>query len=121
VPALFITNEKGAIQSNAGVVGFNEDTHYAQAHREQCEDIQAAFGLKNAIIGKPMQIDMPFICEERIVDWEIQAYPNDLGDLTDDLGQQQFHALLVVFARKLRTKRKTTGGFRVVGGAEMED
>ena len=35
-------------------------------------------GMKSTIFGKPMEIVMPFVCEERIVDWEIQAYPNDL-------------------------------------------
>ena len=113
----FFIDEGRVIASNAGVEGFNKNTHQAQAFKDNCESIHASFGMKNTIFGKPMEIEMPFDCEERIVDWEIQAYPNDLGTLTDDLGGEQFHAVLVVYARKLRTKRKTHGGFRVIGAA----
>lgn len=120
VPPFFV-DEGRVIASNAGVAGFNQNTHQAQAFKDQCEVIHESNGMKNTIFGKPMEIAMPFVCEERIVDWEIQAYRNELGNLTDDLGQEQFHAVLVVIARKLRNKRKTTGGFRVIGGAGIND
>jgi hypothetical protein len=74
-------------------------------------------GFNQPLFGdNPMNVVLPFACEERLVSWELQAYANDLGDLTDNCGGQQFHGILVVILRKLGTKRKTAGGFRVVGG-----
>jgi hypothetical protein len=114
----FFPDERRVIQSNEGVDGFNHNTHQAQSFKDQCERIVSAHGMM-AIYGRPMEISMPFVCEERLVEWEIQAYVNDLGTLTDDLGGEQFHAVLSIVARKLRTKRKTEGRFRVVGGGSM--
>jgi hypothetical protein len=93
------------------------NTYQAQAYRDRCEGIVTKFNNPSSIFGKPMVIDLPFACEEHIVDWEIQAYLNDLGTLTDDLGDQRFNTVLTVFLRKLKTKRKTTGGLHVIGGA----
>ncbi len=114
VPFKFIDEER-VLDSNSDKKDFNVNTYQAQAYKDMCEGIMAKFGKTNSIFGKPMVIDLPFVCEQRIVEWEVQAYPNDLGTLTDDLGGQQFHAVLSVILRKLKTKRKTTGGFRVIG------
>lgn len=121
VPSFFVDEDRVYV-ANEDVDGFNEDTYQAQAFKDRCENINTIFGMKNAIYGNPMSIDMPFICEERIVEWEIQGHVNTLGKLTNDLGSTQFHAILSVTVRKLPTKRKTTGGFRVVvaGGNENE-
>ncbi len=63
-----------------------------------------------------MSMALPFGCEERIVEWEVQAYPNNLGELSDDLGGQQFFACLDITLWKLpSTKCKTTGGFWIIG------
>ena len=51
---------------------------------------------------------------ERIVSWEVQCYVNDLGELTDNLGGQQFHGVLAIILQKNRSKRRTKGSFRVV-------
>lgn len=62
-----------------------------------------------------MGITMPFVCEERIVEWELQAYPNELSeDMAAELEDQQYHVILCITVRKLKSKRKTTGGFRVI-------
>lgn len=116
VPSFFV-DEARILESNAGQAGFNVNTYQAQSFKDVCEQIDTHYGMLNNIFGAtPMIIALPFACEERLVDWEIQAYPNDLGTLTDDLGGQQFHACLSITLRKHKTKRKTTGGFRVVGG-----
>jgi hypothetical protein len=82
-------DERRVIQPNDGVDGFNHNTHQAQPFKDQCERIVAAHDMM-AIYGRPMEITMPFVCEERIV----QAYHNNLGTITDNLGGEQFHAML---------------------------
>jgi hypothetical protein len=121
VPPFFV-DENRIIASNACVDGFNHNTHLAQAFKTSCEEIVAPHGMMiNNIFGQSIEIAMPFLCEERIVLWEIQAYPNNMGSLTDALGGQQFHMVLVVIARKLRTKRMTTGGFRIIGADDNSE
>lgn len=113
----FFTDEACVIKSNRGVDGFNKNTHEAQSFKDQCEAVHAFYSMQH-IIGKPQELGLPFTCEERIVFWEIQAYPNEEGTLTDDLGGVQFHGVLVVVCQKLRTKRKNTGGFRIIDATE---
>jgi hypothetical protein len=113
VPPFFV-NENRVLQTNQGD-GFNQNTHQAQAFKTQCQDINNRFTTRDNIFGKPMIVKLPFVCEERIQRWEIQAYVNDLGTLTDDLGGQQFHSVLSVTLMKLKSKRRTEGGFRIVG------
>lgn len=113
VPSFFVDEDR-VIRSNAAVNGFNINTHQAQAFKDTCEAINIAHGMKNAIYGNAMQICMPFVCEERVVQWEIQATNYNLGSLADDLGAAQFHAILSVTVRKQKSTRKTAGGFRIV-------
>jgi hypothetical protein len=113
VPRLFIDQSR-VLTANAST-GFNENTYKAQAFRAVCEEIDAHFNMMPSIYGRPQSIPLPFQVEERIVNWEIQAYVNENDELTDGLGSQQFFAILTVEMRKLRTKRRTTGGFRVIG------
>jgi hypothetical protein len=109
------------IKSNANVAGFSQNFSEAQAFKNVCEKVYADHGmLVNNLFGKPLEITMPFICEERITHWEIQAYANKLGSLSEDLGTQ-YHCLLTVVVQKLRTKRVTKGGFRIVEPAEEEE
>ena len=97
MPSFFVKEER-VIQSNNHVRGFNQNTHEAQAFKDVSQEIDKHFGMTNHIFGdNPFVIDLPFTCEERIVSWELQAYHNDLGDLTDELGGQQFHMVLVVY------------------------
>lgn len=115
VPGFFVSEER-VIVSNNHLQGFNQNTHEAQSYKDVCEKIDAHFGMTDMIFGdEPQVADLPYQCEERVVSWEIQGYPNDLGELTDQFGGQQFHQVLAVVMRKLKTKRRTTGGFRVVG------
>lgn len=121
VPSFF-TNESRILNANGGD-GFNRNTHQAQAYKEQCEAIDQHYGFVNTIFGdNPQVIPLPFKVEERIVGWEVQAQLNNLGTLTDDLGGQQFHFTLSINLMKLKTKRRTTGGFRIIGGEDnMEE
>lgn len=113
VPAFF-TDENRTLSSNQGE-GFNSNTYQAQAYKDRCDSIITSLAANtNTVFGPPMTIDMPFVCEARIVQWEVQAYSTEIGTLNDDLGHEQHHAVLIVVLRKLRTKRKTAGGFRVV-------
>jgi hypothetical protein len=113
VPAFFV-DEGRVIKSNANVAGFSQNFSEAQAFKNVCEKVYADHGmLVNNLFGKPFEIAMPFVCEERISHWEIQAYANKLGSLSEELGNQ-YHCLLTVVVQKLRTKRVTKGGFRVI-------
>ena len=120
VPAFFV-DELRVIKSNANVEGFSQNFSEAQAFKNVCEKVYAEHGmLVNNLFGKPFEITMPFVCEERITHWEIQAYANKPGTLSEDLGSQ-YHCLLTVVVQKLRTKRVTKGGFRIVEPAETDE
>ena len=67
---------------NHGVAGFNQNTHQAQAFKGRSEEILSDNNMNlSSIFGRPMEIAMPFVCEECIVSWEVQAYPNEMGTL----------------------------------------
>jgi hypothetical protein len=101
VPLIFV-DENCVIELNAGVAGFNQNTRQAQAFKDKSEAIIANHNIMiNSIFSTNMEISMPFVCEEHLVGWEIQAYPNDLGDLEDDLRSPQFHAVFCVIVQKL--------------------
>ena len=72
--------------------------------------------MKNTIFGNPMHINLPFVCKERIVGWEILAFANDLGELNQNLNAVQYHAVLAITVCKVRSNQKIAGGFRVVMG-----
>jgi hypothetical protein len=44
----------------------------------------------------PFVIDLPFPCEERVVEWGRQAYNNKLGNLKDKLKANQYHGVLLI-------------------------
>lgn len=115
VPSFFVDETRILDEKRGVVTGFNKNTHEAQAFRDVCETIDSHYGMQAIIFGEPMSIALPFICEERVVQWEIQAHVNQFGELTDELGGQQFMACVAMKLRKLKTKRKTTGAFRVIG------
>lgn len=123
----FFTSGARILVANEGSNGFNQNTSQAQAHKN--EDIDAKYDFKTEVYCDPQHIHLPFVVEERIVSWEVQAYPNNLTDesntpLIDQLGGEQFHFTLYIKLRKHKTKKKTTGGFRIIGGAAaaaMED
>jgi hypothetical protein len=60
-------------------------------------------------------IRLPFVCEELAVNWEIQAYPNELEDLIDKLSSSQFHNFIL---QKFKSKCCTAGGTTMNEGKE---
>ena len=114
VPAFF-TMETRIIAAEAETEGFNKDTHLAQEFKARCEAIDKYYNYANEIFGAPQKIALPFVCEERIVAWEVQAYPNEDVTLTELLGSPQFFQTISVTLRKLRRKRRVVGGFKIVG------
>ena len=92
--------------------------------RSICGKAENNYDTGYIIARDPQQIMLPFRCEEVIVSWECQLYPNDLvhdqlGEV-DEHGQivenedQQFFNVLVVTLRRLREKRKVVGGSRKI-------
>lgn len=119
VPQFFPS--EGRVLATNGGNGFNHNTYEAQAFKDVCEEIDERYNFMNSIFDTPMKVKLPFKVEERIVNWEVQAYPNDLGTLTDDLGAPQYHCILSVKLMKLKSKRRTAGGFRIIGAAPMNE
>jgi hypothetical protein len=53
---------------------------------------------------KPFTVDLPFVVEESIVEWEVQGYVNhDIEDKFED--EEQYHYVLQAKMKKLVTKR----------------
>jgi hypothetical protein len=113
VPGFFIDEER-VIKKNSSITGFNQNTHEAQSFKDVCEKIDTHYGMTDKVYAeKPLSIDLPFTCEERLVDWEIQGYLNEeVADKFED--NAQYHFVLQARLRKLKTKRRTTGTFRLV-------
>jgi hypothetical protein len=88
-----------------------------------CDDIAAKTNFKAEVYSDPQTVHLPFVVEERIVQWELQGYTNSLVDdesgdiLTDALGGEQFFFTFYIKLRKLKTKKKMAGGFRIVSSA----
>lgn len=111
----FFKDENRVLAVNEGGQ-FNRNTYEAQAYKERCEEIEEHYGFASSIFGNAIRIKLPFQVEQRIVYWEIQGHENDLDNLTDDLGGQQYHFTLSAKLMKLKSKRRTHGGFRIIGG-----
>jgi hypothetical protein len=118
----FFTNEDRVMKGKGNVHGFNINTHEAQAFKDVCEDIDAHFGMVNHIFGdNPFVIDLPFPCEERVVEWGLQAYNNKFGNLKDKLKAKQYHGVLLIKLQQLKTKHRTAGRFEVVVDDDDDD
>jgi hypothetical protein len=120
IPAFF-TQPNRKIKVKKSQKGFNENTSEAQSFKTVCHEIDTHYHLKDDKVGEPTSVTLPFTCEERLVYWEVQGYKNNLGDLTDTLGGQQFHWCLSVTVRKLVNKIRVGGGFRIVDSDDEGD
>ena len=108
------------MKSNHGVIGFNQNTYQAQAFKDQSKETFADNNMMlTNLLDSPIEIAMPFVCEECIVSWEIQAYPIEMGTLSNDLENEQFHAVLVILMQKLRNKRLKVRGFCVIAAVTV--
>ena len=105
---------------------FNDDTHQNTAYTEAVDAIKTEFeddavGGDTVVWSKPIQIKAGFKCEEEL-EWEVQMYPNNLGNLIDQLGGQQFFAVLMARLTSIKKpKARVTGGFRVIAPPDDED
>ena len=116
VPPRFVT-EECLVQANEGDHSFNSNTHKATAFKAICEKIAVHHGegtTEEPILGKPQRVPLPFKCEDEIVDWEIQGFPEEWG-LSDAIEHQQFHFVIsidLVSVMKARSRKKK-GGLRI--------
>jgi hypothetical protein len=113
----FFPDANRVMKSNQGD-GFNQNTYKAQAWKDIVSQIDDDFNFAKIIIAEPMSVRLPFRVEERIVSWEVQAYANKNEWITDNLGSPQFHFTLNVKLMKLKSKRRTVGGFRIVDAGD---
>ena len=113
VPPRFVMEER-LVQANEGDHSFNSNTHKATAFKAICEKIAVHHGegtKEEPILGKPQDVPLPFKCEDKIVDWEIQGFPEEWG-LSDAIGHQQFHFVIsidLVSVVKARSHKKKGG------------
>ena len=108
---------------------FNEDTHKATALQEVVGRHTADLDIEEPMMGAPMQVKLPFKCEEDIKEWEIIAYDND-DKFNKEVGANQYFFVLavnLVGVEKVK-KVKKTGAFRNLGtktpptsGTKMEE
>lgn len=117
----FFTKPNRKVKVKKSLQGFNENTSEAQAFKTVCHEIDSHFDFKDEKVGEPTSVVLPFTCEERLVHWEVQGYKNNLADLTDKLGGQQFHWCLSVTVRKLVNKIRVGGGFVIVESDDEEE
>jgi hypothetical protein len=108
------------LKSNQGE-RFNTNTYQAQAWKDVCDEIDTAYNFAKPIIADPMKVKLPFHVEEHIISWEVQAYANKNAWITDTLGSPLFHFTLNVKLMKLKSKRRTVGGFRIVDTGDNND
>ena len=97
VPPRFVM-EECLVQANEGDHSFNSNTHKATAFKAICEKIAVHHGEGTAeepILGKLQCVPLPLKCEDKIVDWEIQGFPEEWG-LSDVIGHQQFHFVISI-------------------------
>jgi hypothetical protein len=83
----------------------------SQAYKKVCEDtIDQDNNFKDDIYCNPPQlVQLPFVCEERIVEWEIQGSKNEnVGTIPDgnNVDHQQFYFVLYA--------KRTAGTFRII-------
>ena len=118
VPGVFV--DKNRQMHALGGDEFNRNTHQNTACNQCIDSIEETYddgssdGGTVKIWGDPMEFNLPFKCEEE-VDWEVQFFPNDEGDLIDTLGGQQFFAVLVMKLTSVeKPKARNAGRVRVV-------
>jgi len=118
VPGIFVDKNR---QTHAlGGDDFNRNTHQNTAYSQCVDSVEETYddgtseGRRIDIWGAPMEFKLDFKCEEDI-DWEVQFFPNDEGDLIDTLGGQQFFAVLVMKLTSVeKPKARNAGRVRVV-------
>ena len=62
-------------------------------------DITKSMEDKKRIWSDPMHIPLPFECEEQVVQWDVIFTPVNIEELTDEVGGQQFDAIVHVELR----------------------
>jgi hypothetical protein len=126
VPNFFVAKNR-QLKAFRGEANFNDNTHlntaYGTVADKILEDFDNGGEEDDSLIiwnPEPMEVDLPFKCEEEIA-WEVQLFPNNLGELTDECGGQQFHGLLICQCTSVEKPRARARGGRRVVTDEDED
>ncbi|KAG7369806.1 hypothetical protein IV203_027552 [Nitzschia inconspicua] len=120
VPRFFFKGKR-ILLANHENPNFNENTAAAQAFKKLCGRIETGNVDIQSIYTKPQIVQLPFVCEERIVEFEIQIARNNLGNLTDLCGGVQFHVVLWAKLRKIREKTRIVGKYRMIHDDSSDD
>ena len=113
----FFTSAKRQLSAFSEDATFTSNTHANTAYQavsQQVRDDHDDGDVENAIWSEPLEYPLSMKCEEDIL-WEVQFFQNNLGDLTDELGGQQFFAVLVIRCTSVvKPKSANKGGTRVI-------
>ena len=115
IPPIF-TNEARLLLSHFDDLEFNHDTNKATALTEVCAKHTGHLDIVEPLLGEPMQIKLPFKCEDDIRKWEIVALDNS-AEFSTEVGNQQYYFLLSVdlLAADKLVKKKPQATFRNLG------
>ena len=101
---------------------FSDDNHEHTAFTEVADQLHAEMGLEDMddeeISSPPVLVELPFVCEEEIVDWEVLFLPNNDGPDGFPPHVSFFHAILSVELVSVEKKtQKKKGSARMIGAA----
>ena len=122
LPKFFIDRTR-LLEAKAGDATFTINTNKATSFSAVVEKVEASAGITDdnrdtesfELLSTPMKVKLPFVCEEEIVEWEMQAFQNNDVDFTDACaGLQYFFILTVTLQSVVKKKERKAGGFRVI-------
>ena len=86
-----------AILQTLGIL--HELSALKNAFEAKVGDITKTMEDKRIIWSDPMEVPLPFPCEEQVVQWDVILTPINLEELTDQVQAQQFDAIVHVELR----------------------
>ena len=86
-----------AILQSLGIL--HELSALKNAFEAKVGDITKTMEDKRIIWSDPMEVPLPFPCEEQVVQWDVILTPINLEELTDQVQAQQFDAIVHVELR----------------------
>ena len=122
LPKFFIDKTR-LIEAKAGDASFTANTHKVTAFADVVAKVEKTAGIDDdnrdidaiEFLAAPMKLKLPFLCEEEIVEWEMQAFQNNDEDFIDGCGGYQYYFILTVTLQSVvKKKEKKVGGFRVI-------
>jgi len=115
IPPFFVKEDR-LMQAYQRDQSFTEDTHKATALQEVVGRHTAHLDIEEPVMADPMQVKLPFKCEEDIAEWEMIAYDNE-DAFNEEVGTNQYFFVLAVTLTGVDKVKKCqkAGKFRNLG------